>query len=1220
VKNNLFALNRLILIDSYKPGTLQEIRLDGHTNLNGVNGAGKTTLLRLIPLFFGERPGRLVPKSRVTDSFAKHYLPNESSYIIFEYLRGEQTCLAVIYASPNEEGLCYRFVDKGFDADDFLETRSDGTVYPISCRDLGRHLAKRRIQCSKQITSCLDYRTVIQNLPHKKGQELRQLVARYSFCQGAAGRRLKDIEKIVSGMLMRSTNFSDLREMLVNCIDENRDAIALEVQMETLESWHKEYQAFQKIEAERDKASELSRLENDLLQIETGLGELQQRLRLLLERNQQEQSRQAHIASETEQKLELLINEWHQQEQALKSELATVTAALQEAERQKTNLEQERDDWEKLDIQGQQQRYGRLHQIKANLTQEQENLAKLKADVQDIEAEFGRLKAEKENQFNEQQHYFELAIGKLEQQANERKAEASAQVEKQKEALREQQQQEQDRINQIIGDLRQEVGELNGKIKEIQPDPSLLESREAKFTEQQDLQRQKHDAEQALKTIESEINQHHQAIEQVFKEKRHHAEEKQRINEAMAHIQRQLDADADTLLGFLREHHPDWINNTAKVIRPELLLRDDLEPERTEQSDTLYGLRLNLDVLPADQAADELQLRASLQKYGHQLAELQLREQQCDEDLAHKNKITDSLNKKHKTAELTLAQLQKQLSRLEDELASLKQQIEQSRKQRKTALQQQKQTLDTKIKQYQQQLATTKTQHKSALTALQQDLEARLRKIDSDAERDIQQTQSQIDSLTQQKRQALSELDEQRLNSLRERHVDTVMLTRLEANITQLQAELSAAEKAGEILHDYQRWLDKDWPRHSHWLDQIRDAGQKQQRLTCQLQQCLTDYQSQREVLENTLNTAKQTIDTLDKDIGTIKRLLEELAFYPKPPVAQASFDPSHTLLLLQNDYRKLTGQHKKQHRELAQLVSHFKRVFSRFPGTLPASYYASVEAEIGIDGLDSEWSSRIQNWYNKDSEDSKRWLVMQAQTFGSAIRNYQQALERFDRGIDSLSRRLATHIDSNIRFEKIESIQGRLSSKVSKLGYWEQIVQFTRNFDDWSRTGDGAVPDQEFAEMVRLVSEQLQGKGRLEMKLVNLLELEIIVSENGRSKRATHADELRQISSHGLSYLILCVFFIALVNMIRKDQPLNIIWPMDELKELHQMNIELLVDILNQNRITLLSAFPDPDPEVLSLFKNRYQVVGYRELVEMDIDDEYLSTLQPLTKEDAHV
>jgi hypothetical protein len=89
---------------------------------------------------------------------------------------------------------------------------------------------------------------------------------------------------------------------------------------------------------------------------------------------------------------------------------------------------------------------------------------------------------------------------------------------------------------------------------------------------------------------------------------------------------------------------------------------------------------------------------------------------------------------------------------------------------------------------------------------------------------------------------------------------------------------------------------------------------------------------------------------------------------------------------------------------------------------------------------------------------------------------------------------------------------------------------------------------------------------------------------------------------------------------MIRKDQKLTVIWPMDELKELHQMNIELLVEILNKNDITLLSAFPDPDPEVLSLFKNRYQIIGNRDLLEMAIDEDYLQTLAPLTEEFSHV
>jgi hypothetical protein len=35
---------------------------------------------------------------------------------------------------------------------------------------------------------------------------------------------------------------------------------------------------------------------------------------------------------------------------------------------------------------------------------------------------------------------------------------------------------------------------------------------------------------------------------------------------------------------------------------------------------------------------------------------------------------------------------------------------------------------------------------------------------------------------------------------------------------------------------------------------------------------------------------------------------------------------------------------------------------------------------------------------------------------------------------------------------------------------------------------------------------------------------------------------------------------------MIRKDQPVRFIWPMDELKELHQLNIEMLIELLTKD------------------------------------------------------
>ena len=60
------------------------------------------------------------------------------------------------------------------------------------------------------------------------------------------------------------------------------------------------------------------------------------------------------------------------------------------------------------------------------------------------------------------------------------------------------------------------------------------------------------------------------------------------------------------MLGFLREHQPDWVKQTSpKVINPEVLLREDLEPALLERERSFYGLTLNLDFLQADHTADE---------------------------------------------------------------------------------------------------------------------------------------------------------------------------------------------------------------------------------------------------------------------------------------------------------------------------------------------------------------------------------------------------------------------------------------------------------------------------------------------------------------------------------------------------------------------------------------------------------------------------------------
>ena len=1193
----MFSLTRLILIDSYKANAWQELRLNGHTNLNGVNGAGKTTLLRLLPLFFGESPRRLVAKSRVSDSFAKHYLPNDSSYIIFEYRRNQQMCMVVIYAAQNEESLYYRFVNKAFAIEDFTETHTDGAFIPISCRYLKKHLTLKRIQYSDQL-SCSDYRRVIQNLSSKE-VTLRRFATQYSFVNGAGGQRLKDMEKIVSGMLMRFTEFDDLREMLVSCIDEERKEISLNVTTDnTLLAWHKEYRAFEKVEAERPQAMQLTHTADELAQTANNLAELQQRLQLFLQQTEQQ-------AREYQQKLNvageqngLLKKNWYAQELAIKSALATINAELEQCRRDKTKLEKEKASWQQQNIDGQRLLASRLTDIKNQLNSEKANYQQFSAAIQDINAEFKRREADLARQFGSQQHDYEKRIAELKFQALLTKNEANEAYQKQKTSLEKTTQSQQADIQNRIMALSQQLGGIISQLKAVTADPQLLRDKEQKQAQLHQLSQDKQAADQQAREFEKKKHATQTDIERILKDKQQRADQKQTIQQQHTLLKQQLHAAPDSLLGFLREQQPHWVEDIAKVIHPDLLLREDLDPSLTTEQASLYGLQLNLTLLTADYTADEVQIRQRMTACDNQLDALQNLDQKSDVELENLHKIRTALHKQQQQAEATATNYQNQFNKGNQELSSLTQQIERSKKQRRQQFEQQLQEVNTQIVQQKQQFQEAQTQLNTQLSNLQTQLTMEQQQIDAHSQQQQQAIQQQINQLQQQQQQDLATLEQQRLRSLQERKVDTATLLDLEKNIARLKNEQQQAEKAVAVVESHQRWLANQWVCYEDLLVSIRNGETALQQQSQQYDSAKQRFEHEQKQLETQRSDAELALQNCQKQLGNIKDLLAKLSKYPLSNNTEARLESAHTLLFLRNNYRELTEQYENQRAELSKLVRHLKRVLAQELGTRPAQYYATQENLLGFQAEDKEWISAIQNWYEEDLATYQRLLISQARNFGSEIYDYKQKLESFNRGIDKLSRRLTANIDKNIRFEKIEQIEARLKSKVAELDYWKQLEKFSELYNEWQRT-DNSLPSPEFAKVIEQVAQQLPSKGRLETKLVNLLELEILVTENGRHKRATQSEELRRISSEGLSYLILCVIFIALVNMIRKEQQITIIWPMDELKDLHDCNIELLLELLAKNNIHVLSAFPSADPNLLALFTNAYELGNNREIIE---------------------
>lgn len=215
-------LLRLILIHTHLPG-VYEIELDQHSNICGTNASGKTTLQRLLPVFYGEQPNRVVPKTR--KKFDEFYLPFGNSYIIYEYRRTNGNICQVVLTRRNEGGVEYRFVTGAYNSEHYLRHTQQGVKalnysdFVVAMRELGNN------QISAKINATSEYRSIIQNDMialrgnSEDNHKLRRLTAAFSLVEG--GHKLRHIEKLVSAVHAKEGKMDTLKAMLAAIFEED---------------------------------------------------------------------------------------------------------------------------------------------------------------------------------------------------------------------------------------------------------------------------------------------------------------------------------------------------------------------------------------------------------------------------------------------------------------------------------------------------------------------------------------------------------------------------------------------------------------------------------------------------------------------------------------------------------------------------------------------------------------------------------------------------------------------------------------------------------------------------------------------------------------------------------------------------------------------------------------------------------------------------------------
>ena len=87
--------------------------------------------------------------------------------------------------------------------------------------------------------------------------------------------------------------------------------------------------------------------------------------------------------------------------------------------------------------------------------------------------------------------------------------------------------------------------------------------------------------------------------------------------------------------------------------------------------------------------------------------------------------------------------------------------------------------------------------------------------------------------------------------------------------------------------------------------------------------------------------------------------------------------------------------------------------------------------------------------------------------------------------------------------------------------------------------------------------------------------------------------------------FTFMMMIMIGFINRIRRKERVAVPFVVDELKDLSVVNATALLNLLARNNITMISAFPDVDPDLAPLFTKNYKILPGRTLATVKLEAE---------------
>ncbi|MCO6414064.1 MAG: ATP-binding protein [Thiogranum sp.] len=1184
------------------------VALDGNTNVNGENGAGKTSLLRALPLFFGAAPSQIVRQSGNNRSFVDYYLESPTSYIAFEYRRGDEPNLAVAFR--RDQSLVFRFLKAAY-RDELFINEAGHTATLVATKDWASHVRLLGLVPSAAL-GITDYKKVIQSGQGYKGtgedRKKRQLIneyrTQYAFC--GRGSSIENIDLVATAILEREPSVEAIKEVLTSIFaqteGEERTLESPAISSAKLTEWVNQRDAYLAVERSVADIRSLARLKADHGQQRETQRRCRAQAEVCIERAALRIGTEEEALSALERQRVALRDEHLKKEETKAGEEAELKGTLKGIESQLARQEQERNEFEDQGIAEKQQLVEELPRRRDERKRLQAQYDVLTAEAEGVNRKFERLLHNLQVDFQKQEAANLGRLRNAEIQQAERVRTLQEDKAQELEQISQRHAAQSDALHEERLALGGQLTELRTERRNVAAPQELLEEYEQVRTALEQMLRQEPPLLQAITDAKDVEAAHRREIEQATREVETARRSRQERKAELDRLIQLKDAPEGSLLSFLRLNHPTWTGTIAKVVPESLLFRNDLAPEHAKDASDLYGVRLDLSGVESPLAADEAAIQRRILEVDAQIAAM-------GGEIDRLEAAANTLIKKSRQFEHQVIEAQQTHKGHRQRVAHQQEWLELADAKIKAAKAEKAETLDAAIQARENDLQQLKERSQAQANALAQEkqaVNARYRQLLAEQDAALQAVSER---LAQEKaadeaqyRERHDQIKASHRQALIEDGIDPEALLTVTDALQAAKDACETAEASEALVSRYTGWLATYNEQHPRLKRQQVDTNTALRDLLDRWKQVNAAYTAKRDELNQKMTQSSAKLEALKSEHNHLQQLCER---YPDIEADPTASEPESfvTASHLEQQWTAAANSAKATAQEGNGLYTKILRLLRQYPDTSPYTHAQRVSVEAGEHEpphLEWLWASDHLSEYLRDDHLAHMGLLQaQAKLHGQGISDYYERLKRTHQKINALGGKVSAHAHEVVAgFGAISDLTVAVRSNLDKLNFWSALKNFADSHQSWKARNDMALPDDTFIERLRTVATLLEQSG-LSVDLAKSFEITFSVVDQGRLKVARTTKELENISSHGLSYLILIFIYAALVNMLRGKSEAVMMWPVDELRNFSAGNIQKIMALLTSHDIRILSAFPDPDPELLKHYRNRYMVKDGRTLLE---------------------